>query len=150
MSKSIENDLLGFTPEIKKFRNKSKSLDMIDMISKLDDPVYSFMKAIFYRYLFRKSKNVCLYPKSLNILIQTSGYEYTDDYRFNIPYDKDPYYRNPGIFNKAVTRQQYIDVINYQSKDTSISIRSHNRKLIISNVVRNFFYGINNSHYSSC
>jgi hypothetical protein len=143
MSKTIENDLLGFTPEIKKFRKKSTPESMIKFISALDSPQFGFTKAFFYRYLFRKSKNVCLYPKSLNILLQTEGYEYTDNYRYNATYEKDGSYKNPGIFNKAVTRQQYIDVINQQSKDTSISIRSHNRKLIVDTTKRNVFSGIN-------
>lgn len=123
-----ESPILGFTPELKKFSKKKDPDEIIEFVKSMYSEINDNDYILLFRSLYKKSKNVCLYPKFLEFLLQNNGKQYTKIYDIQT-FNKNGSLKNPGILNKAITGQHYLNVIKNQSKDTTLRIRKHNMKL---------------------
>jgi hypothetical protein len=124
MSSSPYSPVLGFTPELKKYKKEEYvELSKIRYIDK------GLLETAFYRYFLRKSQKSCVYPNSLKILIETSGGNYTDEFSLR--------------YNKAVTSQQYMNVLNKHLDEGDISVKQKkSNKHLINNFVKSIsFFG---------
>jgi hypothetical protein len=125
MSSSPYSPVLGFTPELKKYKKEEYA-----ELPKIRDIAKGLLETAFYRYFLRKSQKSCVYPNSLHMLIETIGGYYTD--KFSLHY------------NKAVSPQQYINVLNKHLDEEEIAVKEkkRNRSLITSFVKRIKFWGV--------
>jgi hypothetical protein len=121
----LRSPVLGFTPELEKTSKYkvSKKDDIpentrkiIPRIRSANDDFFKWMEGLLYRFLLRKSKNTCIYPKFLNMILQEFNYEYTENFENTI--------------NKAVTRNDYSKVVNEHSQFVSLRTNVNNKKII--------------------
>lgn len=118
---------LGFTPILEKFGNM-KTPSNVEKY-KMDNYQISNFNPLIYQSFLKESKNVCIYPNGLNIIM----FE-----RSNYSTEK---------FNEAAFRQEYLDAVKEINSIESISVRTrlNNKKIINRLVRRNIYFGNNKS-----
>jgi len=121
-SKEMPKSISGLTPELKKF-GKEKKYHKDERFFKYR--IYKSLEALVLRSLSGESKNSCLYPSVLSMILQIKGRKYTEDFNLSI--------------NNAVTKQDYMNVVKQHSEYASVRTMVKNKMLIRINItnVRN-------------